>query len=61
MCKNFSNMQNIKVPISNLTLNVSFTFSNTKIKAKTQPTRKIDSEFKEQRSQGEVLNGATMQ
>ena len=59
--KNFSNMQNIKVPISNLTLNVSFTFGNTKIKAKTQPTRKIDSEFKEQRSQGEVLNGATMQ
>ena len=42
-------------------LNVSFTFGNTNIKAKTQSTRKIDNDFKEERSQGEMLNGATMQ
>lgn len=59
--KDFNSTQNIKVPISNVMLNVSFTFGNTNIKAKTQSTRKIDNDFKEERSQGEMLNGATMQ
>jgi hypothetical protein len=47
--------------VSNLMLNVSFSFGNTKMKSKTQSVRKVENEFIEQRSQSEILNGATMQ
>jgi outer membrane receptor protein involved in Fe transport len=57
----FINHQKIKIPVSNLMLNVSFSFGNTKMKSKTQSVRKVENEFIEQRSQSEILNGATMQ
>ena len=53
--KDFTSYTNVKVPISNVTFTVSYTFGNTKVKNK-QHTSRVESDFIEQQSQGEVIN-----
>jgi hypothetical protein len=53
--KNFTSHTNVKVPISGVTFTVSYTFGNSKVKTK-QHTSRVESDFIEQRSQGEVIN-----
>ena len=51
----FLSHQTIKVPIANVSLNVTYTFGNTKRQMK-QHTSRIQNDYIEQRSQGEMLN-----
>ena len=53
--QNFTSTTNIKVPISQVTFTVSYTFGNTMIMAK-QHVNRIQNDFIEQQSQGEMLN-----
>ena len=55
----FVNHQNIRVPIYGFTFNVTYTFGNTKkqFQQQTKQTR-IESDFIEQKSQGEMIQGA---
>ena len=53
--KDFISHTNIKVPIYGVTFTVSYTFGNTKIRAK-QHTNRVENDFIEQQSQGEMLN-----
>ena len=53
--KNFTSHTNVKVPIYGVTFTVSYTFGNTKIRAK-QHTSRVQNDFIEQQSQGEVIN-----
>ena len=53
--KDFTSHNNIKVPISGVTLTVSYTFGNSKVKAKQHTTR-VENDFIEQQSQGEMIN-----
>ncbi len=53
--KNFTSHTNVKVPISGVTFTVSYTFGNTKLKTK-QHTSRVENDFIEQQSQGEVIN-----
>ena len=53
--KNFTTHTNIKVPIYGVTLTVSYTFGNSKVKAK-QHVNRVQNDFIEQQSQGEVIN-----
>ena len=53
--KDFVSHNNIKVPISGVTFTVSYTFGNSKVKAK-QHTSRVENDFIEQQSQGEVIN-----
>ena len=53
--KDFTSHNNIKVPISGVTLTVSYTFGNSKVKAKQHTTR-VENDFIEQQSQGEIIN-----
>ena len=53
--KDFTSHTNVKVPISGVTFTVSYTFGNSKVKTK-QHTSRVESDFIEQRSQGEVIN-----
>ena len=53
--KDFTSYTNVKVPISNVTFTVSYTFGNTKVKTK-QHTSRVESDFIEQQSQSEVIN-----
>ena len=53
--KDFVSHSNIKVPIYGVTFTVSYTFGNSKIRAKQHTTR-VENDFIEQQSQGEVIN-----
>ena len=53
--KDFTSHTNVKVPIYGVTFTVSYTFGNSKIKSK-QHTSRVESDFIEQQSQGEVIN-----
>ena len=53
--KDFTSHNNVKVPISGITLTVSYTFGNSKVKAKQHTTR-VENDFIEQQSQGEMIN-----
>ena len=53
--KDFTSHTNVRVPIYGVTFTVSYTFGNSKIKAK-QHTSRVESDFIEQQSQGEVIN-----
>ena len=53
--KDFVSRSTIKVPIYGVTFTVSYTFGNSKVKAK-QHTSRVENDFIEQQSQGEVIN-----
>lgn len=53
--KDFIGHTNIKVPIYGVTFTVSYTFGNSKMMTK-QHTSRVQSDFIEQQSQGEMLN-----
>ena len=53
--KDFTSHTNVKVPIYGVTFTVSYTFGNSKIRAK-QHTNRVQDDFIEQRSQGEIIN-----
>jgi hypothetical protein len=53
--KNFTSYTNIKVPISGVTLTVSYTFGNSKMMVK-QHVNRVQNDFIEQQSQGEMIN-----
>ena len=53
--KDFISHTNIKVPIYGVTFTVSYTFGNSKMMSK-QHTSRVQSDFIEQQSQGEMLN-----
>ena len=53
--KDFTSYNNIKVPIYGVTFTVSYTFGNTKMAAKQHKSR-VQNDFIEQQSQGEMLN-----
>ena len=53
--KNFLSHQTIKVPMSGFNVSVSYTFGNTKQKAKQHVSR-VQNDYVEQQSQGEMLN-----
>ena len=52
---NFSSYNNVKVPISNVSLTVSYSFGNSK-KMAQQHVSRVTNDFIEQQSQGEVIN-----
>ena len=53
--KDFTSHTNVKVPIYGVTFTVSYTFGNSKIRAK-QHTNRVQDDFIEQQSQGEKIN-----
>ena len=53
--KDFVSRSTIKVPIYGVTFTVSYTFGNSKVKAK-QHTSRVENDFIEQQSQGEIIN-----
>ena len=53
--QNFTSYTNIKVPIYGVTFTVSYTFGNSKVRAK-QHVNRVQNDFIEQQSQGEMLN-----
>ena len=53
--KDFTSHTNVKVPISNVSFTVSYTIGNSKIKTK-QHVNRVQDDFIEQQSQGEVIN-----
>ena len=53
--KDFVSHSNIKVPIYGVTFTISYTFGNSKVKAK-QHTSRVENDFIEQQSQGEIIN-----
>jgi outer membrane receptor protein involved in Fe transport len=53
--KDFTSHNNIKVPIYGATFTVSYTFGNTKMRTQQRTTR-VENDFIEQQSQGEMLN-----
>ncbi len=53
--KDFVSHSNIKVPIYGVTFTVSYTFGNSNIRAKQHTTR-VQNDYIEQQSQGEVIN-----
>jgi hypothetical protein len=53
--KDFTSHTNVKVPIYGVTFTVSYTFGNSKIRAK-QHVNRVQDDFIEQQSQGEVIN-----
>ena len=53
--QNFTSYTNVKVPIYGVTFTVSYTFGNSKVRAKQHVSR-VQNDFIEQQSQGEVLN-----
>ena len=55
--QNFTSYNNVKVPIYGVTFTVSYTFGNSKIRAK-QHTSRVQNDFIEQQSQGEIINNA---
>ena len=53
--KDFTSHTSIKVPIYGVTFTVSYTFGNSKVMSK-QHTSRVQNDFIEQQSQGEILN-----
>lgn len=53
--KDFTSHTNVKVPIYGVTFTVSYTFGNSKIRAK-QHVNRVQDDFIEQQSQGEKIN-----
>ena len=53
--KNFTSYTNVKVPISNVSLTISYTFGNSK-KPAQQHVSRVQNDFIEQQSQGEIIN-----
>lgn len=53
--KDFTTHTNVRVPISGVTFTVSYTFGNSKLKTR-QHTSRVENDFIEQQSQGEVIN-----
>jgi hypothetical protein len=53
--KNFTSYNNVSVPIGGVTFTVSYTFGNSKVRAK-QHVNRVQNDFIEQQSQGEVIN-----
>ena len=53
--KDFTTHTNVRVPISGVTFTVSYTFGNSKVKTK-QHVKRVQDDFIEQQSQGEVIN-----
>ena len=53
--KNFTSYNNVKVPIYGVTFTVSYSFGNTKMANKQHKSR-VQNDFIEQQSQGEMLN-----
>jgi len=53
--QNFTSYTNVKVPIYGVTFTVSYTFGNSKVRAKQHVSR-VQNDFIEQQSQGEMLN-----
>ncbi len=53
--KNFTSHTTIRVPIYGVSISISYTFGNSKVKAK-QHTSRVQNDFIEQQSQGEVIN-----
>ena len=53
--KNFTSHTTVKVPIYGVSLTVTYTFGNSKVRAK-QHTSRVQNDFIEQQSQGEVIN-----
>ena len=53
--KDFTSKNTIKVPIYGVTLNISYTFGNSKMSQKQHQSR-VQNDFIEQQSQGEMLN-----
>ena len=53
--QNFTSYNNIKVPIQGVTLTVSYTFGNSKIMSR-QHVNRVQNDFIEQQSQGEMIN-----
>lgn len=51
----FLSHQTISIPISSISLNVTYTFGNTKKQMK-QHVNRIQNDYIEQQSQGEMLN-----
>ena len=57
--KDFVNHQDISVPIYGVTFSVQYAFGNTKQQFQQQPRQtRIESDFIEQKSQGEMIQGA---
>ena len=52
---NFSSYNNVNVPISNVSLTISYSFGNSKKQAQQHVSR-VTNDFIEQQSQGEVIN-----
>ena len=55
--QNFTSYSNVKVPIYGVTFTVSYTFGNSKVRAK-QHVNRVQNDFIEQQSQGEIINNA---
>ena len=55
--QNFTSYSNVKVPIYGVTFTFSYTFGNSKVRAK-QHVNRVQNDFIEQQSQGEIINNA---
>ena len=55
--QNFTSHTNIRVPIYGVTFTVSYTFGNSKVRAR-QHVNRVQNDFIEQQSQGEIINNA---
>ena len=58
--KDFTSHTSVKVPIYGVTFTVSYTFGNSKVKTK-QHTSRVENDFIEQQSQGEIINNVGSQ
>ena len=54
--QNFTSHTNIKVPIYGVSFTVSYTFGNSKMVNRQQRVSRVQNDFIEQQSQGEVIN-----
>ena len=54
--KDFTSHTNIKVPLYGVTFTVSYTFGNTKMTSRQQHQSRVQNDFIEQQSQGEMIN-----
>ena len=54
--KNFTSVNNIKIPIYGVTFTVSYTFGNSKMVNRQQHVSRVQNDFIEQQSQGEMIN-----
>ena len=54
--KNFTSHTQVKVPIYGVSFTVSYTFGNSKMQNRQQHQSRVQNDFIEQQSQGEVIN-----